>query len=346
MGENFHTYAAELAAHYLLPGSPWAPNEAGVEPLPDNFLLNSQNTYDCSIVSSTFAPSSRRECNGGQLYSTKIKSGDSVRLRLINHSSYLSYWFSIDNHTLSIVEIDGVEVNPITSRGVHVNIGQRYSVIINCTQMTGNYYIRATLPKSCFIPYSPYVSAPLEEIGYQVKGILSYDEVDALRAQPIGVEGNTTNPYGVYANPARAPGEWEGCDDMPFDMPVPMRAVPAYEVGGEENSHSVVFQFRQAGEINRIFINKAGSSPFWFWFRFGGRYANIGMNRRPGALIATTRRSGRPWSRTLRLEGVALTITGGSGWINRSCSSPTPTRACRWLSTAWMSWNIPFICSK
>ena len=56
-------------------------------------------------------------CTGGELYATKVETNKTYRLRLINYSSFFSYWFSIDNHTIEIVETDGTEITPIVARG-------------------------------------------------------------------------------------------------------------------------------------------------------------------------------------------------------------------------------------
>ncbi|KAI1094865.1 putative multicopper oxidase [Rostrohypoxylon terebratum] len=196
-----------------------------------------------------------------------------IQLRLINASSFFSYWFSIDNHTLTIVELDGVEIEPVSARGVYLNLGQRVSVILSADQEVGRYYVRATIPKTCFMPYSTYVSAGLEEGGYGVRGVLEYVEEGSERVvdvgdgdgvgervlEMIGVAGNTSNPHGVENNGLRG-DVWEGCDDMPFDMPVPMRRQPAVNVS-EENTHYIEYAFRQAQEVNRIFINKTSYTP-------------------------------------------------------------------------------------
>lgn len=261
LGENHHAYAGELAGHYLAASSPWEPAEAGVEPLSDNLLLNGQGAFDCSVASTTFNSTSRQKnapaCTGGQAYTTTIRPGTAMRLRLINHSSYLSYWFSIDSHPLTIVEIDGVEVEPIVSQGVHVNIGQRYSVIIHATEKVGDYTIRSALEKDCFLPYSTYISSGLESIGYEAKGVLRYErdevpegeetiEEEDTDKEEEGEEEKTTNPW--------------GCRDMPFDMPKPMRQEAAYELGEGDPTHIIDFQFRQVGEINRIFLNKVSTN--------------------------------------------------------------------------------------
>ncbi|KAI0097738.1 multicopper oxidase [Nemania sp. FL0031] len=267
VSDVYHTPASVLLPSYLNSTSAWVPFESGVEPLADNILLNGQNTYNCEVVSTTYPRQSTDErlssmpeprCTGGRLYTTRVGRGQRVRLRLINSSSFLSYWFSVDNHPLSIVELDGVEISPLAARGVYLNVGQRASVVITANQTTGNYYIRATLPKTCFLPYVPYTSAGLEADEYTVKGILSYDDVP-VDAAPIGVAGNTSNPYGVGNNSLRR-DVWEGCDDMPFNLPKPMREVAAYEVP-EENKHYIEYTFRQAQDVNRIFVNKTSYAP-------------------------------------------------------------------------------------
>ncbi|KAI0477945.1 multicopper oxidase [Xylaria cf. heliscus] len=254
VGDGYHTDASVLLPSYLNTTSEWVPFESGVEPLADNILLNGQGTYDCAVASTTYPPQSSSgsepSCTGGQLYTTKIRTGQRVRLRLLNSSSFLSLWFSIDNHTMSIVELD--------ARGVYLNIGQRASVIVTANQTAGNYYIRATLPQTCFLPYVPYSSAGLAAGGYAAKGILSYDDVP-VDSIPIGVMGNVTNPHGVENNDMRG-DVWEGCDDMPFDLPKPMREIPAYDVP-EENKHYIEYAFRQAQDVNRIFINKTAYAP-------------------------------------------------------------------------------------
>ncbi|KAI1809942.1 Cupredoxin [Poronia punctata] len=292
VGDVYHTYGPILLESYLNATSRWAPFESGVEPLADSILLNGQNTYDCTVVSTTYPlrSTSAPGCNGGQRYTTKVHAGQRVRLRLINASSFLAYWLSIDNHLLSIVELDGVEISPVTSRGVYLNIGQRASVLVSTNQPPGNYYIRATLPRSCFLPYAPYTSAGLASSEYAAKGILSYDEV-AVNVTPIGAQGNVSNPHGVQNNDAKG-DIWEGCDDMPFDLPKPMRERPAYDVP-EQNKHYIEYVFRQAQDVNRIFINKTAYTPLndnaTLWKAVGQKFApsesnsysswNFGLNQ-------------------------------------------------------------------
>ncbi|KAK8079828.1 multicopper oxidase [Apiospora hydei] len=213
VSDVYHAYGSVLLNSYLNSSSKWVPFESGVEPLADNILLNGQHVYDCSVVSTTYPPDLDNDpyarkaddsssCTGGRMYTTKVKPGNKLRLRLINTSSFLSYWVSIDNHTFTIVELDGVEIEPLTGqRGVYLNIGQRAAA-------------------------------------------------------------NTSNPFGVANNGVRG-DVWEGCDDMPFDVPKPMRKMDAVEVT-EANTHYIEYMFRQAQDVNRIFINKVGKQAWHY----------------------------------------------------------------------------------
>lgn len=194
-----------------------------------------------------------------------MKPGTSLRLRLINHSAYFSYWFSIESHNLTIVEIDGVEVEPIISSGVHINIGQRYSVIVDMDQNVGDYAIRQTLERECFLPFATYNSSGLEDMQYEARGILRYEGFQ-------GFEGILSPPPGKRAEEEQAGGistttedvtnpNPYGCKDLPFDQPVPKRAEKAYTLAKGDPEHVLDFQFRQAGEINRIFINRTSWAP-------------------------------------------------------------------------------------
>ncbi|KAB5576457.1 Cupredoxin [Coniochaeta sp. 2T2.1] len=291
IGDHYHTPAGALRESYLLPSSRWSPDITGVEPLPDNFLLNGQHTYNCSVNSTTWpAPADFSSCTGGALSVVSVSPDANVtRLRLINHSTFFSFWFSIDKHTLSTIEIDGVEVEPIADqRGVYVNVGQRYSVLVHSLpDRNGSYAMRASLPQTCFVPYCPYTSSGLQDIGYEATGLFSYPSNPEVI---LGSKGNVSNPYGVENNFLRG-DVWEGCDDMPFSTTSPVRKRPAVDVNAN-NTHEVTFRFQQVGEINRIFINRTSWAPLrddatiWkvvdggndtFKTGEGGSYSNFGM---------------------------------------------------------------------
>lgn len=159
-----------------------------------------------------------------------------------------------------------MEIEPVTAQGgVHVNIGQRYSVIINASQPggRGEYIIRSTLERECFLPFATYNNTALENSGYEARGILRYESTptdnidDDKNDGPSSEALNITNSPSVYTNPNP-----QGCFDLPFDTPKPKRPEAAYSLAESDPQYSIDFQFRQVGEINRIFLNRTSWAPY------------------------------------------------------------------------------------
>ncbi|KAK7029545.1 laccase, multicopper oxidase, benzenediol:oxygen oxidorectuctase [Paramarasmius palmivorus] len=90
----------------------------------------------------------------------KVVAGKRYRMRLINMSCDAGYTFSIDQHTMTVFEADGVNHQAVTVDSLKVFAGQRYSFIVwklkailfsisdlrpqlNANQTVGNYWIRA-----------------------------------------------------------------------------------------------------------------------------------------------------------------------------------------------------------
>ncbi|KAJ3563161.1 hypothetical protein NP233_g9119 [Leucocoprinus birnbaumii] len=76
-----------------------------------------------------------------------VKQGKRYRFRLISMSCDPNFTFSIDNHDLTVIEVEGTETKPYTVNSIQIFVGQRYSVVLHANQTVGNYWIRA-LPNS------------------------------------------------------------------------------------------------------------------------------------------------------------------------------------------------------
>ncbi|KAI0792234.1 laccase [Abortiporus biennis] len=72
-----------------------------------------------------------------------VQSGKRYRIRLVNISCDPAYTWSIDNHTMKVIEADGVSHQPITVDSLQIFAGQRYSFVLEANQPVGNYWIRA-----------------------------------------------------------------------------------------------------------------------------------------------------------------------------------------------------------
>jgi len=76
-----------------------------------------------------------------------VQAGKRYRFRLVSISCDPSFVFSIDGHQMTVIEVEGTNVQPLPIDAVELFAGQRYSVVVNASQPVGNYWIRA-LPNS------------------------------------------------------------------------------------------------------------------------------------------------------------------------------------------------------
>ncbi|KAG1725597.1 laccase [Suillus lakei] len=65
------------------------------------------------------------------------------RFRLLNMACKPNYIFSIDNHNLTIIEVDGQYVEPLVVDSIQIYAAQRYSFILETNQPVDNYWVHA-----------------------------------------------------------------------------------------------------------------------------------------------------------------------------------------------------------
>ncbi|KLU84377.1 diphenol oxidase [Magnaporthiopsis poae ATCC 64411] len=246
MGDMHHRYGGDILSQYLSKSPDYAPNEAGTEPYPDNIIINGQHLFNCTKPDSDDASAFTGEgCKAGSRHVTRVEAGKTVRLRLISHSSNTPFLFTVDGHVLEIVEIDGVEVHPISTTLVFLNPGQRYSVLVRTDRAPGNYLMRAVATCSML---DPNPDSNLGTVGNQGTAVFSYGE----GVDPKGplVVMNDSNKATVAQEP------WDRrCHDLPFDLAKPVREIDAYEVG-DRNKHSFRFKFIEDDHgVQRTIIN-------------------------------------------------------------------------------------------
>ncbi|KAM5532254.1 hypothetical protein V8D89_014093 [Ganoderma adspersum] len=72
-----------------------------------------------------------------------VTQGKRYRFRLVSMSCDPFHTFSIDNHTLNVIEADGVNTKPLVVDSIPIFAGQRYSFVLTANQSVDNYWIRA-----------------------------------------------------------------------------------------------------------------------------------------------------------------------------------------------------------
>ncbi|KAH8602219.1 putative extracellular dihydrogeodin oxidase/laccase [Bisporella sp. PMI_857] len=121
-------------------------------PTLDNGLINGTNTYE----------------DAGSRFTMNVTAGNTHRIRLINGAIDTHFKFMIDDHNLTVIAMDLVPIVPYSTQVLSIGMGQRYDVIVDATESSGNYWIRAIPQESCS------ENSNTDDI----KGIMRYDATD------------------------------------------------------------------------------------------------------------------------------------------------------------------------
>ncbi|KAJ7615877.1 Cu-oxidase-domain-containing protein [Roridomyces roridus] len=122
-----------------------------------------------------------------------VTKGTRYRFRLINISVRWQVFVSIDNHTMTVIEVDGTPTQPLETNILSIMPGARYSLVVTANQAVDNYWINA-IPADPSDPskahQNPVFDATLS------RGILRYAGApDAEPSAPM-----TQGPEGADAN--------------------------------------------------------------------------------------------------------------------------------------------------
>ena len=99
------------------------------------------------------------------------------RFRLLNMACKPNYVFSIDDHNLTVIEVDGNYVEPYTVDSIQVHAAQRYSFILHADKDVDNYWVHAV---------------PNQTINASTRAILRYTNAPAQL--PRGEPTTSQNP--------------------------------------------------------------------------------------------------------------------------------------------------------
>ncbi|KAL1632433.1 hypothetical protein SLS56_003675 [Neofusicoccum ribis] len=169
-------------------------------PTLDNGLINGLNVYNNSGTIT------------GSRWETSVTSGSSYRMRLVNTAIDTHYKFMIDNHTLTVIAMDFVPIEPYTTNMLDINMGQRYDVVVTADQDAQDYWIRAI----------PQLSCSSNDATNNIRGILRYDSTST--SDPTTTAYDYTDecvdePYASLV-PAMAQNPTDLTSNDSTDMPV------------------------------------------------------------------------------------------------------------------------------
>src|SRR5215471_15732629 len=93
-------------------------NADGAEPVPDGILFN--------VILLIIAALIWDMQNGTQ----NVTPGETVRFHIVNTGAFAFFHVWIEEHNMTVIEVDGTDVEPYTTEGVDVAVGQRLSVLV------------------------------------------------------------------------------------------------------------------------------------------------------------------------------------------------------------------------
>ncbi|KAJ3124726.1 hypothetical protein HK100_011138 [Physocladia obscura] len=202
LSDWYHDQSENLLAWYLNN----ATNPGGNEPVFDSGLVNGIGQFNCSQaenVTCSILP---------QPYIQTVPVGCTVRIRVVNTAAFAAFLFSIDGHELTVIEVDGVLVQPYQVDMLTINVAQRYSVLITTSQAVGNYYINAQMYHG-----DPWTSMPSMPAGFNPNliAILNYAGVNlstapfvtAAKQSPIFLDDMNLVPLQIITAPDRSPSD-------------------------------------------------------------------------------------------------------------------------------------------
>ena len=102
LSDWYHDFMPDLIARFLA-----VTNPTGAEPVPDSALMN--DTQDLKI---------------------NVQPNKTYMLRIINMAAFAPQYLWFENHTMTIVEVDGIYTEPTDAEMIYITPAQRYSVLI------------------------------------------------------------------------------------------------------------------------------------------------------------------------------------------------------------------------
>lgn len=114
-------------------------------PTVDTNLINGKGVYDCSLVTDGTACT-----NVAGFPKFNFTSGKTHRLRFINTGGAANQKITIDNHNMTVIANDFVQVKPYTTNVLTLGIGQRTDVLVKGTgKPTDAVWLRSDIDTDC-----------------------------------------------------------------------------------------------------------------------------------------------------------------------------------------------------
>ncbi|MBW0499229.1 hypothetical protein O181_038944 [Austropuccinia psidii MF-1] len=133
LSDWYHQQHSELLTSFMSQSNPM-----GAEPIPNSAIIYiaQNNTYRPNFNENATIP---------------FTPGKTYRLRVLNIGALGMFYFKIGGHQMSVIEVDGTDVEPFPVKFLSLSVAQRYSVLVTAKNETNqNYQLVANLDPSMF----------------------------------------------------------------------------------------------------------------------------------------------------------------------------------------------------
>ncbi|KAF7316551.1 putative Laccase-1 [Mycena indigotica] len=198
--------------HVLAPAGQDSFFKTGIVPVQDSGLINGVGRF-----------------NGGPLvpYAViTVKQGLRYRFRVFSLSCRPFMTLSFDNHTFDVIELDGVEHDPVPFQNADVYAAQRISVVLHANQSVDNYWIRAP-PTGGSSANNPNFNSSL------TLAILRYEGAPAVEPTTVNVPGPKMDDGLMHPIASERPGKLgSGPPDFAVTLNIAQPNLPFFDING------------------------------------------------------------------------------------------------------------------
>ncbi|KAJ6586497.1 laccase2 [Mycena vulgaris] len=198
--------------HVLAPAGQNSFFKTGQVPIQDSGLINGKGRF-----------------NGGPLvpYAViTVKQGLRYRFRVFSIACRPFMTLSFDNHTFDVIELDGVEHDPMPFQNADVYAAQRISIILNANQTVDNYWIRAP-PTGGNVTNNPNLNPNL------TLAILRYEGAPEVEPTTVNVPGPKMDDGLMHPIASEGPGNLgSGPPDFAVTLNIAQPNLPFFDING------------------------------------------------------------------------------------------------------------------
>ena len=174
--------------------------------------------WDPSITGGTFAGHILNGKTSDGQSAISVTAGQKLRLRILNAAARTNYIIALDGHQMTVTHKDGNRVQGVATDAIPIGIGERYDVIIDCTNPGVWSLAASTLQNRLsnvvrgIIRYNGQVGPDPTPTAVPANlssgALLNYGQLASYLPSAITATPDRTYPIALSVQPAPGGGQW------------------------------------------------------------------------------------------------------------------------------------------